>query len=201
MRAFHTHITSCQRLGVIPVLALSLMACGDIPTQPAVEIPSMAAVVDFQRRHGIERSYMEIQRRAPGFAGIRLVHDTLYVYRTAGAADARITDAIDGLLGADPQIARSPRAFRVAQYDFNSMASWRDQLTRLMGDPRLVLIAPEHGLDEISVGVTSADVFADVTEAARTIGIPDGVVNIVFMEPFEYEQTFSHSVGPLSQAC
>ena len=198
-------IISLSLLGVVAALS----GCADVPPAPT-EIrslaPSRSLGVSGQNDHRpAESSHRFLAANVPGFAGVHFEGpDAIVVHTTRTDAREPVQKLLLGMLAAS---GRRPRngtwnvRFEISQYDFESLAGWRDAVADpLYGMQGVNTIAIDPRTSRISIGIDESADAGELRQLLAIKGVPSDAVNIVTAhvpKPLSGQESLSDRWRPL----
>jgi hypothetical protein len=95
------------------------------------------------------------------------------------------------------QLSLAPVAFRVVEFDFESLNTWFEQASsRLLGTSGVVLIDVDEVENRVEVGVENSDLIPTVTSELRGLGIPAAAVAVTIESPVSFRQHLDSLARP-----
>lgn len=173
-------IGSCTRPPWAPV--------GPGPTRgaapPPVEGPTLQG-----RPVSIDDQLVRIARQVPGFGGMFISADTLYVYLVDTSQLKAAEAAIVSVFGRERIPSRGVKALQ-AKYDFVELKGWHDQQRfATLALPGVISTGVSKSENRLKINVDDENRIARVEQELSRLGVPREMVNIVVSEPIEPHST------------
>jgi hypothetical protein len=181
-------------------VAITVGACTDIssPPAPAHNDPGAAPQVDVSALRGVDREFARIAGEIPGFGGMFRAPD--------GSAIVYLTDLLQS--GHARGVLARRRAFagidparieiRHADYDFASLANWRQRVRTRIPTTGLVYLDIDEASNRLRIGVLKGVSHAAISSQIGTFGVPAGGVVVEDAEPMKFTATLRDRVRPVA---
>ena len=208
MNASNTRRLTRSLATTFAVAVLALAACADEPAGPSArQTPSFdrTSAPGQQRVAGLDAEYVRIARNAPGFGGMFYdANGKLTVYMTRESRQsARASQAI--LQHARASIQSRARFAPLARdisvlegaYDYVQLATLRDRMSPVMGEPGVVFTDIDEANNRLRVGVLAGVSAAQVQAVVQALGIPAGAVSVEVTEPIVPLATLQSAQDPI----
>jgi len=138
----------------------------------------------------------DVATQVPGFGGMYLEGNILKVYLTDPTLMVSAGSVITSVFGADRIPAGGIQVIR-GNYGFHQLLAWFNKLGVVFNIPGVVYTDIDERANRLTVGVENQGVAASVQGMVSSVGIPQGVVNIVTAEPIYDQVTLQDQVRPI----
>ncbi len=138
----------------------------------------------------------DVATQVPGFGGMYLEGNILKVYLTDPTLMVSAGSVITSVFGADRIPAGGIQVIR-GNYGFHQLSAWSNKLGAVFNIPGVVYTDIDERANRLTVGVENQGVAASVQGMVSSVGIPQGVVNIVTAEPIYDQVTLQDQVRPI----
>ena len=138
----------------------------------------------------------DVATQVPGFGGMYLEGNILKVYLTDPTLMVSAGSVITSVFGADRIPAGGIQVIR-GNYGFHQLSAWSNKLGAVFNIPGVVYTDIDERANRLTVGVENQGVAASVQGMVSSVGIPQGVMNIVTAEPIYDQVTLQDQVRPI----
>lgn len=145
---------------------------------------------------GLDAMFDDVATQVPGFGGMYLEGNILKVYLTDPTLMVSAGSVITSVFGADRIPAGGIQVIR-GNYGFHQLSAWSNKLGAVFNIPGVVYTDIDERANRLTVGVENQGVAASVQGMVSSVGIPQGVVNIVTAEPIYDQVTLQDQVRPI----